>query len=148
MPEVKQGWNEWAGAGVNNEKFLEKVKKTEQIKRQKIEELKKNRRDNKMKGVILNTEDRDKKFAQKYWLKELPHDFKSQEHFQKHMDQAVGKEWSTLQTYKRLVQPEVLTKDGEIIKPLAYQKEVNVQTLDSLVQHRLNKRQKRPAAKF
>jgi hypothetical protein len=64
------------------------------------------------------------------------------------MDVAVGKEWSTLQTHKRLVQPDVLTKVGEIIKPLAYQKETKVQTLDSLVQHRLNKRQKRPAAKF
>ena len=29
----------------------------------KIEELKKKRMDSKMKGVIVNTEDRDKKFA-------------------------------------------------------------------------------------
>lgn len=148
MPEVKQGWNEWAGTGVNQKNFNQKVERAERIKQQKIAELKKNRLDAKMKGVIVNTEDRDKKFAQKYWIKELPHNFRSKEQFQKHMDMAVGKEWSTQQTFKRLVQPEVLTKAGEIIKPLAYQKETKVQTLDSLVQHRLNKRQKRPAAKF
>jgi U3 small nucleolar RNA-associated protein 14 len=45
----------------------------------RIEELRKNRRDNKMKGVIVNTEDRDKKFAHKYLIKELPHPYSSVE---------------------------------------------------------------------
>lgn len=35
--------------------------------------------DHKLKGVIVNTEDRDKKFAQKYWVKELPHPYDSVE---------------------------------------------------------------------
>ena len=64
------------------------------------------------------------------------------------MDVALGKEWNTQQTFKRQVQPEVLTKVGEIIKPLSCKKDIKPQTLDSLVQHRLNKREKRPAAKF
>ena len=34
-----------------------------------------------MRGVIVNTEDRDKKFAHKYWVKELPHPFKSVEQY-------------------------------------------------------------------
>jgi hypothetical protein len=45
------------------------------MKKKKIEELKKNRVDNKMKGIIVNAEERDKKFAQKYWVKELPHPY-------------------------------------------------------------------------
>lgn len=77
MPEVKQGWNEWAGAGVNQNLFKQKVERAERVKQQKIAELKKNRFDAKMKGVIVNSEDRDKKFAQKYWIKELPHNFRS-----------------------------------------------------------------------
>jgi len=51
--------------------------------------------DNKLKGVIVNTEDRDKKFAHKYWVKELPHSFNSVEQYQKTMGIALGKEWNT-----------------------------------------------------
>ena len=71
-----------------------------------------------MKGVVLNTLERDKKFAHKYWIKELPHPYDSVEQFKKIMDVPIGKEWATLQSHKRLIQPEVLTKAGEIIKPL------------------------------
>ena len=148
VPEVKRGWNEWAGDGVDNRKHDEKVARAQAIKNKRIQELKQKRADFKMKGVIVNTEERDKKFAHKYWVKELPHPYNSVDQHQKVMNMPVGKEWSTLQTYKRLVQPEVLTKAGEIIKPLAYKKEVNSKTIDSLVQYKQNKREKRPAAKF
>ena len=86
-----------------------------------------------MKGVIVNSEDRDKKFAKKYWVKELPHPYKSLEQYKKVMNVAIGKEWSTQQTYKRLIQPETLTKVGEIIKPLSFKKDISPQTMDSLV---------------
>mmetsp|Transcript_1307 Transcript_1307/g.1650 ORF Transcript_1307/g.1650 Transcript_1307/m.1650 type:complete len:103 (+) Transcript_1307:2271-2579(+) len=102
-----------------------------------------------MKGVILNTEERDKKFALKYWVKDLPHPYTSVEQYERAMANKVGKEWNSLQTHKRQIQPEVLTKVGEIIKPLKLQKgELSQNTVDSLVQHRSNKRSKRPAAKF
>ena len=52
------------------------------------------------------------------------------------MNVAVGKEWTTLQSHKRLIQPEVLTKAGEIIKPLSFKKDISPQTLDTLVAHR------------
>jgi len=32
-----------------------------------------------MRGVVVNAEDRDKKFAHKYWVKELPHPYKNVE---------------------------------------------------------------------
>jgi U3 small nucleolar RNA-associated protein 14 len=95
--------------------------------------MKKKRVDNKMRGVVLNTEDRDKKFALKYLVKDLPHPYSSVEQYKKTMDVAIGKEWTTLQSHKRLIQPEVLTKVGEIIKPLRYAKDVAPQTLDALV---------------
>ena len=77
-----------------------------------------------MKGVVLNTEERDKKFALKYLVKDLPHQYSSVEQYKKVMDGAVGREWNTGQSHKRLIQPEVLTKVGEIIKPLKLKKEI------------------------
>jgi len=100
------------------------VAKAEKVRKQKIEELKKQRKDSKMRGVVVNSEDRDKKFAHKYWVKELPHPYKSVDQHKQVMDVALGKEWRTTQSHKRLIQPDVLTKVGEIIKPLAFKKEL------------------------
>ena len=42
----------------------------------------------------------------------------------------------------------MLTKAGEIIKPLRHKKEIPLQTIEKLVQHRQSKRANRGAAKF
>lgn len=102
-----------------------------------------------MRGVILNTEERDKKFAHKYLVKDVPHEYKNKEAYKKVMDVPLGKEWTTLQSHNRLIQPKILTKAGEIIKPLKYLKDVPQNSMDTLTAHRTsNKRDKRPAAKF
>jgi len=49
-----------------------------------------------MKGVVINSEDRDKKFAHKYLVKELPHSYGTVDQYKKIMNVAVGKEWTTL----------------------------------------------------
>ena len=56
------------------------------------------------------------------------------------MNVALGKEWNTQQTFKRQVQPDVITKVGEIIKPLSFKKNLSESTIDTLVAHRENKR--------
>ena len=48
--------------------------------------MRKKRSDFRMKGVVLNTEERDKKFAQKFLVKELPHQYHSVEQYKKAMD--------------------------------------------------------------
>ena len=58
--------------------------------------MRKKRADFRMKGVVLNTEERDKKFAQKYLVKELPHPFNSVDQYKKMMDVPMGKEWNTI----------------------------------------------------
>jgi len=88
---------------VNETHYKDKVAKAERLKRNRINELKKQRADHKLKGVIVNTEERDKKFAHKYWVKELPHNFDTVEQYKKVMNVAVGKEWTTLQSHKRLI---------------------------------------------
>ena len=96
--EVKRGWNEWAGQGknINENKHSNKVKRSNDIRKAKIEEMRKKRADFRMKGVVLNTEERDKKFAQKYLIKELPHPFNTVDQYKKIMDVPMGKEWNTI----------------------------------------------------
>jgi U3 small nucleolar RNA-associated protein 14 len=85
---------------------------------------------------LHSVEERDKKFANKFWVKEVPHPFKSAKQFEALMSVPLGKDWNTLQSHKRLVQPEVLTKAGTIIKPLKYKKVIPLNTIEALVQHR------------
>jgi len=89
-----------------------------------------------MKGVKLSTEDRDKKFSQKYQVSELPHPYKNVRQFEALMSVPLGADWNTIESHKRLIQPDVLTKAGKIIKPLKFKKEISISTLDSLVAHR------------
>ena len=49
------------------------------------------------------------------------------------MNIPLGKEFNTLQSHKRLIQPEVLTKAGEIIKPIQFKKDIKTSTIDTLV---------------
>lgn len=49
--EVKQGWGEWAGAGVDNSRHEQRKQRAEEVRSHKIEELKKKRQDARMQGV-------------------------------------------------------------------------------------------------
>ena len=61
---VKQGWNEWAGQGVDMSRHEQRKTRAEENRTKKIEALKQKRQDTKLKGVQINeTEERDKKFA-------------------------------------------------------------------------------------
>jgi len=64
------------------------------------------------------------------------------------MKTPIGKEWNTIESHKRLIQPDVITKAGKIIKPLKYKANLEMSTVEALVQHREGKKVKRPAAKF
>lgn len=58
----------------------------------------------------------------------------------------LGKDWNTTQNYKRLLQPEVLTKAGKIIQPLKFKTGMSLKTVETLVENRKNPL--RAAAKF
>jgi U3 small nucleolar RNA-associated protein 14 len=146
--KVMRGWGDWAGHGVNEERQKKKEEVMEKRKQQKIKELKNSRADAKLKGVKLETETRDKKFSQKYQVRELPHPFKSTGQFEALMKTPLGADWNTMESHKRLIQPEVLATAGKIIQPLKFKANLNKSTVDALVQHREGKKVKRPAAKF
>ena len=101
---IKQGWGTWAGDGVDNSRIEAQQKRVDAIRQRKIDEIKKGRQDARLKGVQINeTEERDKKFAQKYWVKDLPYNFASAKQFDALMSMPVGKEWNTQDSYKRLI---------------------------------------------
>jgi len=81
-------------------------------------------------------------------VKELPHPYQNGKQFDAIMNMPVGKEWNTLDSFKRMVQTDVITKAGSIIKPLRFKKDLPMQTIEKLVQHRQSKKANRSAAKF
>ena len=137
-----EGWGSWTGEGIS--KSRAEINREKKRREKKIKEIKDKRRDNKKPNVIIN-ESRDKKFT-KYLVSELPHPYKSAGQFEQLMRVPVGKEWNTLASYKRLIQPEILLKAGKIIKPLKFKKDISLKAVEALVQNR--KDPSRPAAKF
>lgn len=138
----KDGWGSWAGEGIT--KSRAEISREKTRRERKIKEIKDKRRDNKKPNAIIN-ESRDKKFT-KYMISELPHPYKSAGQFEQLMNIPIGKEWNTLASYKRLIQPEILLKAGKIIKPLKFKKDISLKAVEALVQNR--KDPSRPAAKF
>ena len=137
-----EGWGSWTGEGIS--KSRAEINREKKRREKKIKEIKDKRRDNKKPNVIIN-DSRDKKFT-KYLVSELPHPYKSAGQFEQLMRVPVGKEWNTLASYKRLIQPEILLKAGKIIKPLKFKKDISLKAVEALVQNR--KDPSRPAAKF
>jgi hypothetical protein len=64
------------------------------------------------------------------------------------MSMPVGKEWNTGDSHKRLIQPDILTKAGTVIKPLRFKKDLSMSTIEKLVAHREKKKSQRSSAKF
>lgn len=74
------------------------------IRQKKIDDIKKARQDAKLRGVQINeTEERDKKFAAKYWVKDLPYQYTSAKQYDQVNSIPVGKEWNTQGSYKRMI---------------------------------------------
>ena len=60
----------------------------------------------------------------------------------------MGKDWNTGDSYKRIIQPDLLTKAGTIIRPLKFRKDLSMSTIEKLVKHRETKKAQRTSAKF
>jgi len=111
--EALPGWGSWSGKGVKKRK--KKVQKVE--KKPKAS----NRKDAKLKNVIIN--ERRMKKSVKYMVSDIPHPFENKEQYEKSLRAPVGKEWSTVSTHKEAIRPRVLTMPGKIIHPLKFTKQ-------------------------
>lgn len=106
------GWGSWVGEGVKsrekkpNPRFL---KKTEGVN-------KKDRKDAKLKRVIIN--ERSNKKNTKYMASQLPHQFETAHQYEYSLRLPVGPEWVTKETFQNATKPRVIVKQG-IIAPMA-----------------------------
>jgi len=90
-------------------------------RQKKREELISERTDAKIKHVILNQK-KDKKAA-KYLNSQVPYPFTSREAYERSLRQPLGKDWNTNESHKKLTQPKVKTRVGQIIDPIEKKKE-------------------------
>ncbi|CAH0016451.1 unnamed protein product [Clonostachys rhizophaga] len=107
------GWGSWVGDGVSN-----REKKRHQGRfLTKVEGIKKNdRKDAKLDKVIIN-EKRIKK-NDRYLASQLPHPFESRQQYERSLQQPVGPEWQTKETFQDSTKPRVIMKQG-IIAPMS-----------------------------
>ncbi|OUM62553.1 hypothetical protein PIROE2DRAFT_69489 [Piromyces sp. E2] len=110
--DILPGWGSWSGKGIKKRK--KKVQKVEKKKNN-------NRKDAKLKNVIIN--ERRIKKSVKLMVSDVPHPFENREQYEKSLRAPVGKEWTTANTHKESIRPRVLTMPGKIIHPLKFTKQ-------------------------
>lgn len=112
------GWGVWAGAGVSEEESKPKTKFV--IHKKGLDP--RARLDKDLKHVIIN-ERRIKAAAKAFTIPKTPFPFTSADMHARHIAQPIGKEWNTVTSYKKRIQPKVVTKAGSIIKPIKFFKQ-------------------------
>lgn len=113
------GWGVWAGAGISAEDSVPKHKKFV-IHKKGLDP--RARLDKDLKHVIIN-ERRIKAAAKAFTIPKTPFPFTSPEMHARHISQPIGKEWNTVTTYKKRIQPKIVAKAGSIIKPIKFFKQ-------------------------
>lgn len=116
-PVLLPGWGQWTH--VQQKKGLPSwmVEEHEIAKRKREEALKK-RRDAHLKHVIIS-EKLDKK-AEKLHTKTLPYPYTSKEVFEQSIRMPIGPEFNPATAIGALIRPEVVKKQGVIIKPIKF----------------------------
>jgi len=66
----------------------------------------------------------------------LPPKNQSTKQFDALKSMPVGRDWNTGDDYKRLIQPELLSKAGCIIKPLKHKVGISMDIVEKLIEHR------------
>lgn len=121
------GWGEWAGNGVKPSKRREKMIAEMEFKKAKKErELLKNRKDAKLKHVLINQK-KNKKFESQYTLEEVPYPYRDKDLYERSIRQPLGKEWNTYGSHKALIKPKIIVKGGTVIDPIKKKKKINRQ---------------------
>ena len=69
---------------------------------------------------VLISQKVDKK-AMKFRVASLPHNYTSQDQFEREQRMPIGKEWNTMTQFVQSIKPAVLTQQGAIIAPMTRQ---------------------------
>ncbi len=113
-PEFVPGWGSWAGDEkmIKAKEFLKKKRYEEKINRLKEQANEANKN-----TLVKVTQKFDKNYSN-YLVKELPNDMHNREQFEKYNKTLIGREVNSLNIYKKLIQPKVVKKIGQIINPM------------------------------
>lgn len=112
------GWGVWAGAGISAEDSMPKKKFV--IHKKGLDP--RARLDKDLKHVIIN-ERRIKAAAKAFTIPKTPFPFTSSDMHARHIAQPIGKEWNTVTSHKKRIQPKIVAKAGIIIKPIKFFKQ-------------------------
>ena len=114
-PEFMPGWGTWAGDDptIQAKEFLRKKRYDEKIKRLKEQANEANTN----KYVVVSNQV-DSNFDNNYLVQDLPQDIKNSEQYQKYYNTLIGREVNSLNLYKKLIQPKIVKKIGQIINPM------------------------------
>lgn len=110
--ETLPGWGAWGGQGTEHlpkKQFLVQPKPGEGVPIEK-------RKDVRLKHVIIS--EKKIKSLSKYQHEKVPFPFKDKLQYEHAQRMPVGKEWNTQQTFQKQILPRVITKQGQIIRPL------------------------------
>ena len=133
------GWGSWAGESkvIQAKEFLKK-KRYMEIQQRKQSMSSQNTNSN---PYVKVNNSFDKKFSN-YMVKELPNNVRSQEEFEKLNGTAFGREWNSLTMYKKLIQPNIVKKIGQIIEPMKINDNTTAKKLCEIIEKATKKKQR------
>ena len=114
-PEFMPGWGTWAGEDPNIQakEFLRKKRYNEKIRR-----LKEQANETNTNRFVVISNQVDNNFDSNYLVQDLPQEIKNSEQFQKYYNTLIGREVNSLNLYRKLIQPKIIKKLGQIINPM------------------------------
>ena len=114
-PEFMPGWGTWAGEDPNiqSKEFLRKKRYNEKIRR-----LKEQANETNTNRFVVISNQVDNNFDSNYLVQDLPQEIKNSEQFQKYSNTLIGREVNSLNLYRKLIQPKIIKKLGQIINPM------------------------------
>ena len=114
-PEFMPGWGTWAGEDPNiqSKEFLRKKRYNEKIRR-----LKEQANETNTNRFVVISNQVDNNFDSNYLVQDLPQEIKNSEQFQKYYNTLIGREVNSLNLYRKLIQPKIIKKLGQIINPM------------------------------
>ena len=130
-PQFMSGWGSWAGDSkeIKTKEFLKKKRYENKIKR--LYEISNN--ESEKNPFVKINKSFDKNFSN-YLVKELPKNIQSREQFEKLNSNAIGREWNTLTMYKKMIQPKIISKIGQIIQPMDLNDNTKAQKIVDIIE--------------
>ena len=140
-PEFMPGWGAWAGDDnqIKAKEFLKKKRYEEKIKRLSEQAKEGNQ-------FVKISNQFDKNYSE-FLVQDLPQNFSKREQFEKYNKTLLGREVNSINIYKKLIQPKVVKKIGQIINPMTANDSTKGMKLQEIIE-KASRKKKFTKAKF